>query len=73
MNAFNHYEPLTPKEEALFRRFMQPILQAAFVGLFEVLLYGNHYTRYKVWRLPSFPELRGYKYIYLTECTAEKE
>lgn len=74
MHAFNHYDPLTPEEGQLFRDFMQPILQAAFVGLLQVMLYGNHYrASLNVWRLPTIPELEDHKYIYLVMCEVEKE
>jgi hypothetical protein len=73
MNAFNHYEQLDSEETRLFGEFMKEILQAAFVGLLRVMLYGNHYrVSRNARKLPLFPELNAQKHIYLTTCSARE-
>jgi hypothetical protein len=69
MGVFNPLEPLTQEARELFRDHMVPILQAAIVGLLHVFLYEH----YRTWprrarKLPTFPEVQGHRYIYLTCC-----
>lgn len=66
MTCFNRWDPLTIDEiHALQGVRMQFVLVAAFQGILKVLDYGRWS---KSNSLPSFPELRGHKYVYLTAC-----
>jgi len=71
MTCFNRWDPLTIDEiHALQRVQVRFVLIAAFWGLLKVLKYGRGS---KSTFLPSFPELRGHKYVYLTACRNDDE
>lgn len=74
MTAFNHNGPLEPNEIELFQEKMTPILQAGILGLVCVFTVDCD-IRFKtsLEKLPSYPELQGRKYIYLTRCEPERK
>ncbi len=71
MTCFNRWDSLTVDEiHALQGAQVHFVLIAAFWGLIRVLQYGRYS---KSTSLPSFPELRGHKYVYLTACRNDDE
>lgn len=71
MTYFNRWDPLTIDEiNALKGANMHFVLIAAFWGLLKVLRYDRYS---KSTSLPSLPELRGHRYIYLTACGGDDE
>jgi hypothetical protein len=76
---FTHYGDMTPEEILLVQKCSTAILKAALKGMVRVVLYGKrawnlHKTdEFKtLGKLPSMPQARGYKHIYLRACSIEE-